>query len=513
VTCECDEDVDCALGAFCDVTGPGRVCSCITAYEVDGAGCTFAGAPADSGFQDPTLWTVTGQAEIDPLAAGNVNPGEAIFEGDAVCGFDSVSQLFEMPPADRAEPLAITIGYRSFGGFDFFERTGAAFAINGGWTFLPTLFGSGFEEQTFCLGERGFGGPVEFLVAAAEKPGFGCEGGFEEPGVAVDRLEVGLADAGQCPPIGEVLNAYFEADGGWTFLAGGTNANAEIRDGAGLDDSAGLELTTQTLCSLASGTGTLSAPLASTVPSPAIDFHYVATSGREFDVAIAGRNVARLIGAGAPRRATVCIPEWAQGMASTLRFALQSTSGTCANPDVRLLQVDDIVVRSEDACGSGLLVDPGFEAVLSSIAPGWVLTASVGAEAVILNDPNRARTGSGVLELAVSKRCAGASATATVTVPAPESGAGPAVKLFQSSGANALTTLRATASGNSVTIESGGNVYQAATLCLRPEFAGRPVPLTINIPSVSGTCADTFAREAYLVDDIEVTTDSSCPTE
>ena len=120
--CECDEDDDCAEHEVCDSSsGPGRVCACAPAYEDNGSGCEFAGAPLAPGFDDPAPWTTSGGAVLDATAIGSDDAGEVRWSGDAICDSSGVSQTFSMPTYGRAEPLAFQERFRVSGTIDDHE--------------------------------------------------------------------------------------------------------------------------------------------------------------------------------------------------------------------------------------------------------------------------------------------------------------------------------------------------------------------------------------------------------
>jgi hypothetical protein len=444
---------------------------------------------------------------VSPLSTGEIDPGEAFFSADATCNLGEVWQTVEMPTYAQAEPLVASVNYRSLGGV-MGGGSGVGVNLNGGWRFFP--ISTDWRTERICLGERAYGGSVPIGVAAADRP-YDCAS-TPTSMVAVDHLEITPAEPGECPAPGQVLNADFEDPEGWTAEAYGTGATADVVAGAGENGTRGGQMTTSQLCSRASLSGVASWPDES-VQNPAIEVWWQGTSGKPMELYLDNRSVAQVVGTGTPQTARICIPAWAQGSATVVRWQLPPSYGTCANPDVRDFRVDNIQVVNEPGCVQDpYILDGGFESVSNAgLATGWNAVYTQGPSlAELRNDPGAARSGAGVLRLMVQQQCYTARATTTVVVPQPSGAAGPALKFYYRTGNNPESTFYSTPGVGALTENAG---WLQSTVCLDPLLAGRPTTVTFTIDRGSGTCANVFPAEYAWVDDIQLGTDVSCPAE
>lgn len=507
VVCDCDIDEDCEAHEICDATSqPGRVCVCAPAYADNGGGCVFAGAPLAPGFDDAAPWTTTGAAVLDPDGTGSDDPGQVTWLAGAVCDGSSVRQTFAMPSYERAEPLAIQMTHQGRG--DFYEPR-PDLGINGKW--VPVENRSTFATTEQCLGASGFGGDVEFRIEGYTS---GCPStdGVEE--LIVDRLEVVRAeDIGlDCPAPGSVRDGDFEGDGSaWTGIAP-SDGFAGVEDGVGTGGSRAARLRTATLCSAPSIAGVASWPLPSTVPSPALQFVWNGTAGRNLFIHSGGLTLAQLTATGATGASTVCLLPAIQGTAQDIKFALPSTAGFCADPDVRDFVLDDAELISEPGCGDEpLILDGDFEKALDgTLATGWILgDQEPRATAAVVG--GGAQSGNASLLLAVRQECTGASAETTIVVPTPDVTGGPALKFFYRVGNNPETTTSSFPGDGP--LPEGGLDFAEVTVCLDPNDATKPLNLRFVMSPGGGTCADTFPEEQARIDNVRVSTDPGCPIE
>lgn len=126
-------------------------------------------------------------------------------------------------------------------------------------------------------------------------------------------------------------------------------------------------------------------------------------------------------------------------------------------------------------------------------------------------DTPNAHAGSGVLTLMVQQQCNVGRATAYGVVPPPDGAAGPAMKFWYKTGGSNPQSAFYSTPGSGALVES--STWQQSTVCLDPDQVGRPMAISFTIDRASGTCANTFPAEYAWVDDVEMTTDASCPTE
>lgn len=500
--CECEEDDDCAEHEVCDSSsGPGRVCACAPAYEDNGSGCEFAGAPLAPGFDDPAPWTTSGGAVLDGTAIGSDDAGEVRWSGDAICDSSGVSQTFTMPTYGRAEPLAFQITYR---GDSESNEARPQVGINERWTRFPRR--DSFFTQTSCLGEAGFGGDVEFRV---DGHSVFCPNSDVSDELVVDRFELVRAEDVEldCPEPGFVLDGDFEGDGtAWTLLG-----DASVQDDIGQNGTRAARLQTATLCSIAAMTGVASLPLPATMASQALRFYWSGTPGRALQVLAADAFVSELTASGEATISTLCLPPHAAGLAREITFALPITGGMCANPDVRDFVVDAVEVVSEAKCGDDpFILDGDFELAVTGTVPGsWRFSGgdTRGTVGVVTGS---AQSGDASLRFTAHEQCVFLSARATIVVPKPDATGGPALKYFYQADDNPETTLESQP-GNGP-LPEGGAGFVEETVCLNPALATQPQEVSFRMQR-SGPCGTTFPEEEAFIDNVRVTTDPACPSE
>lgn len=529
-TCECTtatEVADCGAHATCNVDGPGRVCECVAAYSKSGGGaCTFSGAPANPQMSDPAIWTSVGAGPaIDTAAAGNVDPGEAVLDQTSMCGLATFKQTFKMPPLDRAEPFKLVVTH-TLTDPTFFTGAQVAVGVGKQWIDLP-LSRNVYRTDTICLGADAYGGSIDFRVAAATSPSCASQTAVQ---LRIDRVAVEVAGPGECPAPGTVTNGNFEAATGWTFGSIGS-ATGGILAGAGEAATAGGRISGVNRCSEGTLTGTVAFPTRATVANPAIDMFVSGNNGDRLLVGLNGRNVQTVVTTSAGKHARMCVPDWAMGTTAALSFFMQRVSdNACSTALVRTFSMDNITIVSDPACSATTdITDAGFERVANVTGPvtGWGLTNGYvnDTEGVNTNVVNfGAHTGNAALRMFWSNQCTGAEgsgADVTVLVPPSSGAAGPAVKFFSNSPvANTMTVTRLAIlpHPNSLqpwsvdALETGA--YVQSTLCLPPQYVGRPVRLraTLGNPG-GGGCLATQPTETALFDDFTVTTDAACPAQ
>ena len=504
VVCECDTDGDCGAHEVCDATsGPGRVCICAPAYEDNGSGCAFAGAPLAPGFDDPAPWMISGGAILDPTATGGDDPGEVRWSGGAICDGSGVLQTFTMPPYGRAEPLAFEITYRNNR-----ESSDARpqLALNERWVRLPRRFD--FFTQSICLGEAGFGGDVEFRVDGHS--GF-CPAFDEADMLVVDRFEVVRADDAEleCPAPGFVLDGDFEGDGtAWNPIG-----DASVQDGVGQNGTRAARLQTATLCSAAFMTGMASLPQSTSTPSQALRFFWKGTTGRILQVQAADGFVADLTASDQATVSTVCLPPHSHGLVRAITFALPITTGSCGEPDLRDFVVDTVEVVSEPECGDDPhLLDGDFELAVTGTVPGSWSFGGAGTRGTVGVVTGNAQNGDASLHFTAQQRCAFLTARATIVVPKPDATGGPTLKYFYQVGDNPETSVTSRPGNGPLPEPTAG--YVEETVCLDPALATQPQELVFTMQSSGGPCGDPFLpEEEAFIDNVRVTTDAACPSE
>jgi hypothetical protein len=373
--------------------------------------------------------------------------------------------------------------------------------VNLNATYSAVTFTNSFTFQTLCLGERSFGGPLKVQLTPLLD---GC--GTNDYDVFIDRAEI--LPLATCPLLGEIPNAKFDVAGTWitTNSGGGT---AAIAPQQGVGGSGGGQLTGAMGCDRPSIRGAVSIPAAS-VPNTALKVSYKSGSLTRTDVTVNGMVVGELgpqtnFGTG-----TICMPEWAKGGVQELGFTFPRYQQTCNTAYQRSFTVDDLSWVSDATCAADArILDPGFERI--DVARAWSLvTDSFGGDVARTSDAAVAKTGSGALRLDAFKACGGAWATTSITVPAPVGAAGPAVKFWYKAPVINSGTAFSTSPGT--TLPATGS-YTQAKVCLDPRRIGQSQLLTFS-SRVLGVCTTaSFPTQSAWFDDIEVTTDASCPAQ
>lgn len=485
----------CAAHQACDDASGAAVCACVTGYVLEGAECVWRGGPLDPSFQNqPTAWKTSGGAVLQPSGKGKVDPGLVDMAADVACQPGAgASQAFPMPAFAVAEPLALEV--TATASSDFYEDPPSLAVDLGGGHLGFLAFGESSTQRTLCLGERAFGGDVELRLRAAALSA--CT---PESRLTLDRAAIVAAPA--CPAPGTIPNSDFEGNGGWTV----SGTSAEVATGMGSKGGRAGHLVTTNKCQQPSLNGVMSAPLRA-LARPALTFSYKGSTGAEMLVS-GGSPLGSVAGSNTFQAARVCLPEWAKGVVLPLRFSLPDKGGLCADPNPRDFVFDDLAFASEPSCpDQAWILDGGFEE--SPHVLGWQLAQSTEftTSARVLKSATAARSGASGLLLSVGQVCATASARQTITVPPPAGGAGPAIKLWYK--LTSATTARFSTSPGGTLAPSAD--WTQKIICLPPGSDGRPLAFSIAASGGPGTCANTFPSERIYVDDVEVTTDPSCP--
>ncbi|WP_437996633.1 hypothetical protein WMF26_37375 [Sorangium sp. So ce185] len=505
---ECGGELRCVDGVC--ISG----CGCTDGYAVVEGECVWQGGPQDPSFQSADTWSATGAALVRPEAEGNGNPGAGVIGRGAVCQMAGFSQQLTMPDLACAEPLLLTFAAHVAcdAGMDCIGPPGVGVRINGGFTNLDLMPSSSFAPQRVCLGERAYGGQIELLLGPSRRSPQ-CD---EEAGqgyiLAFDDVAIRPDEMSDCPLPGQVLNGDFEAgDAGWT--AKPENGVSEVASGLGQGGGKGGRIGTTHFCQYPSLEGTVSAPLPSpALPNPALRIWSQGSPGAVVNVTLSTHQLTALTGTGEAQVSHVCLPRWALGMAHRLAFAYRNRSSQpCTDENQRDFAVDDLAFVSDDRCpGDAPLFDPGFEnaGAGASLSPAWVLNADDPSRgsARLAVDAAAAHSGEVSLSLSVKKPCREPSASTVFTVPEPDGAAGPALKFWYRT-----SDLRAaTASSSPGAALPASERWKQRTICLDPRTAGRPQHLSFKL-GASGVCNEPLGQETLHVDDVEATTDPSCP--
>jgi hypothetical protein len=500
--------VACGPHSKCDDTT--GACACVTGYAREGAMCVWHGGPLDPGFTgDPAgAWQMENGAVLDAGAEGGLEPGTAVLGAQAACDSKAtIRQSFKMPTLAEGEPYALDVSLRS-GGFGF-PLPSLGGTISRGYLTLPDLsFGGSraFVHASVCLGERAYGDGVELAFHPIDPYG-GCFGP-PMPDTEIDLDHAGIITAAsvpqaECPAPGTVPNGDFEGTGVWTV-----SGNAEVMAGAGSMGSRAGHVWTTTFCQGPTLTGTMSPPFLS-MAKPSLTFSFKGTNGQQMRVTSGGYLLGVVNGTATFEAGHFCVPDWAKGMVNKLAFGLSDPGGTCANPNVRDFVFDDVGFATDATCPTDAYVrDPGFED--TGVSSPWLFAHSTQytTNATILSGTG-AHTGSAYLMLSVGQVCASATARQTISLPPPSGSAGPAIKLWYRLPTVSKASFSVSPAGGALTAST---TWTQKIICMPPSSIG-PVELYISGNGGGGTCANTYGTETLYVDDVEATTDPSCPAQ
>ena len=485
--------------------------------------CGGATPPADAGgevapacflpaVRDPDFSTTTAWSAPDGVALGS---GAATFSLPAVCEHLVVAQTVLTPPRSCARPLVMTVNVA----LNDLDRVNFVFGFGGKW--YPQLF-AGTPVWNMCLGTSAFDGEQTLAFGGAINEGFCPPFAGATNSITIQHLSIAEDVQGICPLPGIVTNGDFEHGAAqWTLVPGA--GVAEIAPGRGEGASAGARIATDHECQQPAIRGVISLPSSAMLPNPALRIWTNGTKGAVASVRMGPRPPDYLLGAtylpgqGGPAIANVCIPRWAQGTAQQfeLGFAPADHAEQCSVPRESEIVFDGLSFVTDPACATDANVfDPGFEQAAdpSSVAAFW---APYTSDVQLVVDPTIAHTGKVAARFTGSTPCPLASLSGSVTIPAPEGANGPALKFWYDATSTshlgldvALGALSAPAALPTTT------GWTPVTACLDPRLATRPDLLTFSLVSEDGggTCADTFPMETVLLDDVELTTDPSCPS-
>jgi hypothetical protein len=520
--CECTvatEDSDCGAHEYCSVSDAGRTCECAAGYTGGVNGCVWTGTIQDPGFSMPSVWTPARGALMNPTAVGGVDPGEASFLPSALCGLGHVKQEVTMPTFARSEPLVLELSYKNAIDQQNFDRVLMGVSFGGNWSPFQFFGDANFHSVRICLpegayapaGTTGAGAPVTFAFGPFQTPDRCPNSTISN--FAVDHAAIVPANAGECSErFGEGVNADAEGIGGWTFNVTGSSSGNFVA-GAGANGTRGARITLGQRCDSASLQASFNVPL---VRNPA--FEMFVSAGPNVNPFLSFSNLAStpVFASASPlaqsRTLHMCLPPALRGQVLNLSLSVSGGSGLCSEVLNLHASADNLRVVDDPACGAtDAFTDPGFE---GGALPWGTFGTSSSSTAAPFITTGAAHGGARHLELRSFGRCASSGYTMLPIVPAASGGAGPALKLFANVGNNpdAQTSVTARGSAGQMLTEGGG--YRQYTVCLNPLFAGRAQPVGIRHDGGSGLCDNSnYVPQSAFIDDIEVTTDPTCPAQ
>ncbi|MBW2379903.1 MAG: hypothetical protein JRG70_10210 [Deltaproteobacteria bacterium] len=504
---ECEPACSATAHEVCGGGAESSSCICAPGYE--GNPCTWNGVLDDPGFQDQQAWTLSRGATVLPFERGSVDDGVGFLASSVACNAGVLSQLVEMPSYDVAEPLVAELTYRAE------ELWGLSLGMNRAWTQLRPTSDDAWQTERVCLGGAAYGGSVLVQLGAREQHST-C---FDEPvgSIEVDRLTIVPAEPGECPPPGEALNGTGESGlGGWQFDTTGA-AEAGFVDGVGRGGTSGVRLAREGNDRAFAWT-TFSVPSSESLESPALRFWWRGTSGLVFKFQIgryenSGSGNGHLplddaIGNGSDVSSVYCLPPWTHG--NVVDLILTPLVNSSRDPSE--LVIDDLEIVSDERCGtSSDFLDPSFEAGPTRIMGTTHFTQS--QTITLINDPELARTGDGVLEFSYRNEDALAFWETWVFVPEANGEEGPAAVFWSNVpviNQKPIRSVLGRAAISPATLEALG-VWRRNEVCLFPEWSGRWFRLQLRLGDIPamGTAPVVPPIRIY-IDDLELTTSSAC---
>lgn len=470
----------------------------------DGSDAGAAGAlgPLDPGFTGtpPDVWTTSGGAAIETWLPPGVDPGAVRFDPAKIQGIAVVAQTFPMPTYALTQQYALeSAGVGASVGMFMQARIDNV-------TIGDVAFGASASKSRTCLGERAFGHDVALA--------FWSRGANPLPGdaTAVYLDHVAVVAAPDCPASGALLGGDFEIAGSWS-----TDAPSEIvgAGGPGTGHAAHLVVPSKGEAHLKHVA--VSFPW-KTMARPAIRLAAKGGGpplGLRVDRLTSLDDVAPAFGwirtTAAPATSTVCIPEWSKGFALPFSIGVsQPASGAMAE-----YFIDDVAFVSEPSCPESAFVLGGdFEGATAS--QYWAF-ADAGAQ--VAGQPPKqtsgivstgdAHGGGAHALLSVDSNCLHARMTQEITTPVAEVARGPAVKFwYRTSGAGKVAA--GVDSGQRAESLPAAGSWTPHTFCLEPGEQNRPTAVGFGAYGAGGGCVDQPV-ETLAIDDVEVTTDPSCP--
>jgi hypothetical protein len=385
--------------------------------------------------------------------------------------------------------------------------------INGGWNQIETTAIGIWQTSHICLGARALGGTANLVLGTKATTCIPYD-------LSLDAVSFSVDTAGTCPPYGTVPNGDFEAgDKSWTLTP--SSATAEIITGVGDSGSYGAHLATSQPCQQQPQiTGTISIPTKQMVPNTALKVWSKGTKNTPASVLI-GNAWTFFAGDGASGARNICLPQWALGTVQPITLALLQPQVLSCGPSVNDFVFDDLSFVSDPLCTTDAnLFDPGFEQIslAPTAGPQWYLSPPInGGTAKLDQTPANAHSGNVAARLEVTSPCSDPGISASVTLPAPTTGSGPALKFWYKTSLfptnlRARVDLQAATNGTIITLPAA-TIWTQKVVCLPPSLAGRPDGLLFSADGSGGGLSGctTFPAEDLWIDDVELTTDASCP--
>jgi hypothetical protein len=461
-------------------------------------------------FATTTDWTITGGTTFNTT----VGAGEITQTG--LCDGGAITQTIAMPLLRNTEPMVLKFRARKSATAN--SGTNAIGVFVNGTLYPVNISGSTtWANNVVCLGQLGYGGSVTIKFERLFAPTSCAFDPIQVDDVSIEPASV-QSPVTSCPTLGTVANGEFTAATGWTYTA--TSGTPAV--GTTINTTTGIATVSGTACSGTTLAGTVSIPSTATAPNAALAVKYSlsgtgsATAVR-LSISLQGQNIATL-----PLRATagtvdVCIPRWARGGVANLSLNFASKGGgTCT--DTFNGTVDSVLVTTDTVCADNALYDGGFESATIADNGTWFLSSAgtYNPAPAITTNTLLAHGGSKYATMAMEYPCSGSTISQFGTVPAPitkGTTAGPALRYWWYLPSVTKATFQSCIGGSNCTTLAVNTKWTQAVTCLNPNLAGHPLEVRFIGNGGGGVCATAFTSESAWFDDVELTTDTSCPAQ
>jgi hypothetical protein len=129
----------------------------------------------------------------------------------------------------------------------------------------------------------------------------------------------------------------------------------------------------------------------------------------------------------------------------------------------------------------------------------------------VIADPTMAHSGSHALLIGADHACDLVTGEFWIVVPSPDAGGGPAAVFWYRS--TPSVNYEFSYYGTTTTNGVQDGAWHRAVMCLPPRFAGRKELLWLRMQqSTAIMCGTAIPLETTIIDDLDATTDPSCPS-
>ena len=516
----------CGEHQLCSGDALASACVCAPGYRDLAPGDSLSCAPdalstfglRDPRFADPTAWS-TRLADFDP---DYFAPGDGIIHFNTIgeCYRSSIAQTFDMPPIDDDAPQVFAIEYFGAETASCYGET--ALSIRGQPLPLPTAGQNGVARV--CLGEAASGLGVELELHAMSS--IQCPGTVSCSARSFGGISIVPARDGECGRRGGFGNADFSHD----FREWQIASEVQPR----LSSEGALVLEHRMCGALPWAQNSMSVPLASTLPNPALRFTARVDLGPQPELItnrpaiVVGGNVWTdpalrevALEPGTTETVTICLPSYMQGTSRTLSFTGFQPGSPCAvgsNTLLYTMSFGQLALVSHPDCAA-----PVPEIAIDGIPiekSTWDLKSlNNGAPATqrgavsIVNDPSLAHSGAQAIQLQADTVCTINTASTRAVVPWPRGAEKPMLRFWhRGDGHGQVFDARTVPFDGLDRPFYPGATWQREELCIEDTFYGQLMTMYWELLPRGPTCSQSLPDLVTIwIDDIELGFSTNCP--